>query len=144
LPKNSSHQKSNLDSSKRFVLDELINYLSSIVNFDNSLYLLILSWGMIHARMAHNGHVHQTKVFTFDSQKHQCLQNLLWTFFFPVHDHFRWPDDAMSTITAAMNIVNILPSSVYVLFDDFLYSPNRTTPQNVPTSGSACANSNTF
>jgi hypothetical protein len=50
----------------------------------------------------------------------------------------------MSTITAAMNIANILPRSVYVLFDDFLYSPNKTTPQKVPTSGSACANTNTL
>jgi hypothetical protein len=50
----------------------------------------------------------------------------------------------MSTITAAMNIANILPRSVYVLFDDFLYSPNKTTPQKVPTSGSAYANTNTL
>jgi len=46
----------------------------------------------------------------------------------------------MSTATAAMNISNMLPSNVYVLLDDFLYSPNKTTPQKVLTSGSACTN----
>lgn len=55
-------------------------------------------------------------------------------------DHFRCPDDAISTATATMNISNMLPSSRYVLFDDLRYSPNKTTPQKVLTSGSACHN----
>jgi hypothetical protein len=50
----------------------------------------------------------------------------------------------MRTATAAMNISNMLPSSVYVLFDDFLYSPNKTTPQKVLTSGSACTKKHSF
>jgi hypothetical protein len=44
----------------------------------------------------------------------------------------------MSTPTATININNILPSKIYVLPDDFLYSPNKTIPQKVLTSGSAC------
>lgn len=52
--------------------------------------------------------------------------------------YLRCPDDAMRTATATMNINNMLPSNIYVLLDDLRYSPNKTTPQNVLTSGSAC------
>jgi len=55
-------------------------------------------------------------------------------------DYFRCPDDAIRTATATMNISNMLPSSTYVLFDDFRYSPNKTMPQKVLTSGSAYQN----
>ena len=43
----------------------------------------------------------------------------------------------MSIPTAAMNMNSMLPSNIYVLLDDFRYSPNRTIPQKVLTSGSA-------
>lgn len=49
-----------------------------------------------------------------------------------------WPDDAIRTATATININSMLPSRIYVLLDDLLYSPNRRTPQKVLTSGSAC------
>ena len=52
--------------------------------------------------------------------------------------YFRCPDDAIRTATATINIDNILTSNIYVLLDDFLYSPNKRIPQKVLTSGSAC------
>lgn len=53
-----------------------------------------------------------------------------------------WPDEAMSTATATMNMNSMNPSRIYVFRDDFRYSPNRSIPQNVLTSGNAWWNSN--
>ena len=51
--------------------------------------------------------------------------------------HFLCPDDAISIPTATININNMLTSKMYVLLDDFLYSPNRSIAQKVLTRGSA-------
>lgn len=56
-----------------------------------------------------------------------------------LNDHFLSPADAMRTATATMNINNMLPSTIYVLPDDLRNSPNKTIPQKVLTSGSACS-----
>lgn len=42
-----------------------------------------------------------------------------------------------------MNMNNMLPSNIYVLLDDFLYSPNRTISWKLLTSGSAWTASTT-
>jgi hypothetical protein len=56
---------------------------------------------------------------------------------FKLHTYFRCPDDAIRTPTATINIHNMLMSNAYVLLDDFRYSPKRSMPQKVLTSGSA-------
>lgn len=58
--------------------------------------------------------------------------------FQPHSYYFRCPDDAIRTPTATTNIHNMLQSNAYVLRDDFRYSPKRSMPQKVLTSGSAC------
>lgn len=52
-------------------------------------------------------------------------------------DYFLLPDDDMRIATAIINIQSILKRNIYVLVDDFLYSPNKRTAQKVLTKGSA-------
>lgn len=52
-------------------------------------------------------------------------------------DYFLLPDDDMRIATATINIQSILKRNIYVLVDDFLYSPNKRTAQKVLTKGSA-------
>lgn len=51
--------------------------------------------------------------------------------------YFLLPDDDMRIATATINIQSILKRNIYVLVDDFLYSPNKRTAQKVLTKGSA-------
>jgi len=54
-----------------------------------------------------------------------------------LHIQLLCPDEAIRTPTATTNIDNMPTSNMYVLLDDLLYSPNRSIPQKVLTSGSA-------
>lgn len=76
--------------------------------------------------------VFMTSIFyTYNFTFHKQITAVNYSF-------FRCPDEAIRMATATMNMSNMLTSNMYVLFDDLLYSPNRSTPQKVLTSGRAC------